>query len=279
MNDERMDVEARRFELELAEALGAEAPPDRTAAILARVASGPRRASAVKRVWLAAMLLLGAGTVVAVAWLRREPPADGRFAAAPERSAPERSAPELPVPGPDRDQGRGAVAAKPIGKPPTAVHAPGTSPQDLAAMQSAAAMLAAEQRLRELLAAGQVPALGRRLGFDELRGWSYRDGLEGAPASVLALDGAAVAMTGFMLPIDEVRGMRTFLLVESLWSCCFGVPPDVHGIVRCALPAGQTVDYTFDPVLVRGRFRVSATIDDGYCVDIFQLDADQVVTL
>jgi hypothetical protein len=47
-------------------------------------------------------------------------------------------------------------------------------------------------------------------------------------------------MTGFMLPIDEVENIKEFLLVQSLWSCCYGQPPDINGIVRVVMPKGKT---------------------------------------
>ena len=99
------------------------------------------------------------------------------------------------------------------------------------------------------------------------------------PKRVKELSGKKVLMTGFMLPIDEVKDIKEFLLVESLWSCCYGQPPDIHGIVRVVMPPKKTTDYFFDPLKVIGTFKVEATMMDGYCVDIYQLHCDSLEAL
>jgi len=150
----------------------------------------------------------------------------------------------------------------------------GTDPADIAAMRSAEAMLAAERRLAEELKAGKITGLDQILPFDELTSWPYEDGLKGMPKRIKDLNGKKVLMTGFMLPIDEVQNIKEFLLVQSLWSCCYGQPPDIHGIVRVVMPKEKRTDYFFDPLKIIGTFKVEATMLDGYCVDIFQLHVE-----
>jgi hypothetical protein len=155
----------------------------------------------------------------------------------------------------------------------------GTDPADIAAMRSAEAMLEAEKKLGELIKAGKITGLDKVLPFDELSSWPYEDGLKGMPKRVKELTGKKVLMTGFMLPIDEVQNIKEFLLVQSLWSCCYGSPPDIHGIVRVVRPKGKTTDYFFDPIKVIGTFKVEATVMDGYCVDIYQLHVESLEVL
>lgn len=152
----------------------------------------------------------------------------------------------------------------------------GTDPSDLAAMRSAEAMLQVEKKLAEDIKSGKLKGLDQFLPFDELTSWPYEDGLKGMPKRVKELSGKKVLMTGFMLPIDEVQNIKEFLLVQSLWSCCYGSPPDIHGIVRVVMPKGKTTDYYFDPLKITGTFKVEATMMDGYCVDIFQLHVDAI---
>ena len=38
----------------------------------------------------------------------------------------------------------------------------------------------------------------------------------------------------------------------------------------------KRVDYQFDPIKILGQFKVVATVEDGYCVDVFQLLADSL---
>ena len=152
----------------------------------------------------------------------------------------------------------------------------GTDPADLAAMRSAEQMLQAEKRLADEIKAGKIAGLDKILPFDELDSWPYEDGLKGMPKRIKDLSGKKVMMTGFMLPIDEVQNIKEFLLVQSLWSCCYGQPPDIHGIVRVVMPKGKRTDYFFDPLKIVGTFKVEATMLDGYCVDIFQLEVESL---
>lgn len=152
----------------------------------------------------------------------------------------------------------------------------GTDPADLAAMRSAQAMIEAEKRLAKMIKEGKITGLDKIVTFDELAGWPYEDGLKGMPKSVRELDGKRVLMTGFMLPIEEVQNIKEFLLVQSLWSCCYGQPPDINGIVRVVMPKGKTTDYYFDPLKIIGRFKVESTVIDGYCVDIYQLHVESL---
>jgi hypothetical protein len=167
-----------------------------------------------------------------------------------------------------------------IEQPPADAPIPrGTDPADLAAMRSAQKMIEAERELARLIKEGKIPGLDRTLPFDELTSWPYEDGLKGMPKRVKDLDGKKVLMMGFMLPIDEVQNIKEFLLVQSLWACCYGQPPDINGIVRVVMPKGKTTDYFFDPLKIIGTFKVEATVLDGYCVDIFQLHAESLESI
>ena len=152
----------------------------------------------------------------------------------------------------------------------------GTDPADIAAMRSAEAMLQAERKLADQVKAGKITGLDKILKFEEITSWPYEDGLKGMPKRIKELSGKKVLMTGFMLPIDEIQNIKEFLLVESLWSCCYGQPPDIHGIVRVVMPKGKTTDYFFDPLKIIGTFKVEATVLDGYCVDIYQLHLESL---
>ena len=162
-------------------------------------------------------------------------------------------------------------------KPPADQPIPkGTDPADIAAMRGAELMIEAEKKLAEMLKAGKIKGLDQILPFDDLTSWPYEDGLKGMPKRLKELSGKKVLMTGFMLPIDEVQNIKEFLLVQSLWSCCYGSPPDIHGIVRVVMPKGKTTDYFFDPIKLIGTFKVEATVMEGYCVDIYQLHVESL---
>jgi hypothetical protein len=148
--------------------------------------------------------------------------------------------------------------------------------EDIRAARGAQQMLAAEAKLKQQIKAGKLAGADRLLSFEEISSWPYQDGLKGMPESVKKLDGQKVLMTGFMLPIDEVENIKQFLLVQSLWSCCFGQPPDINGIVRVVYKGKKKLDYQYEPIKVIGTFHVKATVEDGYCVDIYQLETESV---
>ena len=260
MNTTLDEVRERLLLDGLDELAGRVTPADRTGAILARIATrrSKQLPTAVAHSWraracAAALVLLGVGVLVAVSWFARDAGDTTRHVAAPS----------LP----------------PVEAPPSEPHPKGTAPADLRAVRSAEAMLAAEERLATALASGRVAGVASRTPFSKFGSWDYRAGLDGMPEEVRALDGTTVVLAGFMLPLDEIEDMREFLLVPSLWSCCYGTPPDIHQIVRCVMSGDATAPYTFEPVMVVGTFTVAATYADGYCVDIYQLHADTVAPI
>lgn len=169
------------------------------------------------------------------------------------------------------------VDSKDAGDKDEAVPIPdGATEADIRAIRGANAMLRVESRLGKLLKKLKVKGEAKFLRFSKIDSWIYEDGFKGMPKSVKELDGKKFVMAGFMLPIDEVEDIKEFLLVQSLWSCCYGQPPDINGIVRVVMKGDARIDYQFDPIKVMGQFKVEATFEDGYCVDIFQLEADSV---
>lgn len=194
-----------------------------------------------------------------------------------QKPAGDKPATEKPVADKPKEGDKPKEAEPKIDKPsPDQPQPAGSDPADLRAIQSAKAMLDAEKRLAEQIKAGKITGLDKIVTFDEISAWPYEDGLKGMPKRVKELDGKKVLMTGFMLPIDEVQNIKEFLLVQSLWSCCYGQPPDINGIVRVVMPKGKTTDYFFDPLKIVGTFKVEATVLDGYCVDIYQLKVESL---
>ena len=148
----------------------------------------------------------------------------------------------------------------------------GATEDDIRAIRGANAMLEAERRLEELLKKNKIGGKTKFVRFDKLEGWPYEDGFKNMPKELEKLNGKRVAMAGFMLPIDEVENIKTFYLVKSLWSCCYGVPPDVNGLVKVNVKAKKGCAYQYDPILIVGTFRLKKVMDEDYCICIYQLD-------
>ena len=115
-----------------------------------------------------------------------------------------------------------------------------------------------------------------RLGFDTLKSWTYIEGKTPIPGFIKKLDGKNIEMIGFMMPLSEVKDITEFLLVPSLWGCCYGQPPAVNHIVVVKMPKGQTAKFFNDVIRVRGRFNVGETKEDGYLVSLYVLTAERI---
>ena len=102
---------------------------------------------------------------------------------------------------------------------------------------------------------GSTPSAPTKLSWRLLGGFAHKKG-QPLPAAVRALDGAEVVIEGYMLTLAETNDIRTFLLVESLWGCCFGKPPDLHQGILVRLISGPPLDYLFTPIQVTGRLEV-----------------------
>jgi hypothetical protein len=116
-----------------------------------------------------------------------------------------------------------------------------------------------------------------KVKFNLLGGWKYVEGKTAVPDKVRALDGKRVEIVGFMMPINEPTRLTRFIVVQSLWGCCFGQTPAVNHVVVVAMEPGKYVDFYPDPVRVTGVFSVGETREEGYLVSVYRLAGDRVV--
>lgn len=89
---------------------------------------------------------------------------------------------------------------------------------------------------------------------------------------ILALDRKEVKVQGFMIPLDVGDKQRHFLLSAVPPHCQFCLPAGPDAIVE--VEARTPVAYTFDPIVVSGRFAVLK--DDGSGVMYKVTDAGRV---
>lgn len=115
------------------------------------------------------------------------------------------------------------------------------------------------------------------LKFNLLGGWTYTEGKTPIPDKVRALDGKRVEVTGFMMPINEPQHLTRFIVVQSLWGCCFGQTPAVNHVIVVTMEPGKVVNFYPDPVRVTGVFSVGETREEGYLVSIYRLVGEKVV--
>jgi hypothetical protein len=96
------------------------------------------------------------------------------------------------------------------------------------------------------------------------------------PDDVKALNGCTIRLHGFMIPMDQAENITQFALVPSLFSCCYGQPPQIQHTLVVHCPKGKAVSYYPDEIIVEGKLKVDEKKDDGYIISVFEIDASSV---
>jgi hypothetical protein len=96
------------------------------------------------------------------------------------------------------------------------------------------------------------------------------------PADVKAMTGTKLRLRGYMIPMDQAESITQFALVPSLFSCCFGQPPQIQHTIVVNCPKGKAVSYCPDEIVVEGALNVEEKKDDGFIVSIFELECSSV---
>ena len=93
------------------------------------------------------------------------------------------------------------------------------------------------------------------LSWSRLKASDYPNGIDDVPEDVRALDGKSVSMVGFVMALFEPVQFREFVLVGSTFTCCYGTPPGLGGIVKATLRSDvAALDMDPRPIIVRGTF-------------------------
>ena len=135
----------------------------------------------------------------------------------------------------------------------------------------------------------EVPKGYQYVGFNILSGydWEMPDPLDPTakvprnviPASVKSLDGKAVYLKGFMLPLDlDAQGVTKFMLNASIDMCYFGAPVRLNDWIMITMKTGKKARFTHLPTAVWGRIEVGEEIRNGRTVSIYRLVADDAKT-
>jgi hypothetical protein len=114
-----------------------------------------------------------------------------------------------------------------------------------------------------------------RASWKLLGGFPYHEAVA-LPADVTALDGKSIGMPGFMLTLGDTDDIREFILVESLWGCCFGTVPDLNQSILVRVKDGARADYTAAPVLVTGVLEVGEQREGGYVASLYRIEGASV---
>jgi hypothetical protein len=123
-----------------------------------------------------------------------------------------------------------------------------------------------------------LPPGHERIDWKRLGGFAYQPGAA-LPRDITALADRAVGLPGFMLTLGETEQVREFVLIESLWGCCFGSVPDVNQTVLVRLAADQTERYRPGPILVTGTLRVGEERQGAFVTSLYRIDDGRVTPL
>jgi hypothetical protein len=96
------------------------------------------------------------------------------------------------------------------------------------------------------------------------------------PADVKGLSGSSIRLRGYMIPMDQAENISKFALVPSLFSCCFGQPPQIQHTIVVNCPKGKAVQYYPDEIIVEGKLNVEEKKDDGFVVSLFEIETTSV---
>jgi hypothetical protein len=120
-----------------------------------------------------------------------------------------------------------------------------------------------------------LPAGHERITWNQLGSFPYSEGAA-LPAEVSALNGHAVGIFGFMLTLNSSEHLSEFVLVESLWGCCFGTVPEVNQTIIVRVDPRTTAQYSAAPLLVTGRLEVGEEREGGFVTSVYRIVDAQV---
>ncbi len=98
------------------------------------------------------------------------------------------------------------------------------------------------------------------------------------PEAVRALNGRAVSIQGYMVPVEyDDEGTTRFVLLRCTLACCFGKLPRVNEWIDVTVIGGKKVPCVQDrPVEVSGRLIVKEDLQEGSLVGLYSLEAEKV---
>jgi hypothetical protein len=101
------------------------------------------------------------------------------------------------------------------------------------------------------------------------------------PDSVSTLNGTAVAIPGFMIPMDQDEDGDTctyFILARNQMTCCFGVAPGLNEWVSIRMEKGKTAKLEMDrPVVVVGTLEVGEVFSPDSGWSFYRMRGEKVV--
>lgn len=114
-----------------------------------------------------------------------------------------------------------------------------------------------------------------KIKIKTLGNWQY--GKDSIPEQVRKLDGKWIEISGFMWSNNETQYLDRYILIQSLWGCCFGKAPDMNHFIDVSMEPGKITAFYPDPVKIIGKFSVGEEKDnEGNVLSIYRIQASMV---
>ncbi len=134
----------------------------------------------------------------------------------------------------------------------------------------------------------EMAARYQAISFDLLAGFDYgesprsgRDAVAKAPvaipATITALSGRQVSVSGFMLPLDfDGQGVTEFLLNANYDMCYFGAPTRPNDFIVVRMRDGRRTRFVHTPVIVFGTLEVGEERRGDRVVSLYRMTGDAI---
>ena len=111
------------------------------------------------------------------------------------------------------------------------------------------------------------------LRFATLGEWDFdKRTPNSCPDEIKSLSGKNATIVGFMYPLESGEKLKTFCLLRSTQTCCYGPKPQFNQYVLVEMPESVKFERLM-PVIAEGKFIVDAKPDDGY---IYRMEGTSV---
>lgn len=110
--------------------------------------------------------------------------------------------------------------------------------------------------------------------FAALGTWDYSPlGEDPCPEALKRLDGELLSCTGFMYPLEAGQSIRSFCLLKSTQTCCYGPRPQWNQFILVEMKDKVAFE-RLSPVTVKGVFRIDPKPQEGF---IYRMEGISVV--
>ncbi|HLK58608.1 MAG TPA: DUF3299 domain-containing protein [Chthonomonadaceae bacterium] len=118
-----------------------------------------------------------------------------------------------------------------------------------------------------------APGAERFLHFSTLGQWDFeKEKPTACPKPIQDLTGQKFSSVGFMYPLEAGEKVKTFCLLRSTQTCCYGPRPQYNQYMLIEMKTPVAFE-RMTPILVNGTFFVEPKPEDGY---IYRMEADAV---